>query len=413
MPIIRLPVPGEVPVAMLSTTEFPEPAGDSAVIGVSTYAARADHVHPKQEIDISDKLSITNPQPPGTANPGINLLAAREDHVHPNNLSDIVPQGPGTANAGTSNESSRSDHVHPRQIIDVDINTAPIKTTTVFDDFIPLIDSQSNNSLKRVKIINSIRQKLYTNLNLYVRKDGNDSNDGLTNTSGGAFLTIQTAINRSSWYDYNGFNIVINVGDGTYVESLTIYNGMQVGLGTLFIQGNTTTPANVSIRNNTAAATINIAKGGTKLYLRSLKLANDGTGHCLFVQNSSICDLQSVDFGIGGASGNTIHILSRGHTNIFGNYNVTAGAVRHLHADMGGVIEITTGVVSVTGNFSGQFAFADMNGTIYASGMTFTGSVTGQKYFAQGGGCIQTYTGNVNYFPGNSAGSLGVGGYYG
>lgn len=79
MPIIRLLAPGEVPVALLSTTELPKVPAETPVIGTSTYAARADHVHPEQELS---PLSMINPLPAGTASPGISLNVSREDHVH-------------------------------------------------------------------------------------------------------------------------------------------------------------------------------------------------------------------------------------------------------------------------------------------------------------------------------------------
>jgi hypothetical protein len=58
----------------------------------------------------------------------------------------------------------------------------------------------------------------------YVRRDGNDSNDGLTDSSGGAKLTIQAGYNLLSAGDTLNVN-GDNVGDGTYAEDLVLDNG--------------------------------------------------------------------------------------------------------------------------------------------------------------------------------------------
>ncbi|MCK4640456.1 MAG: right-handed parallel beta-helix repeat-containing protein [Candidatus Marinimicrobia bacterium] len=70
----------------------------------------------------------------------------------------------------------------------------------------------------------------------YVRTDGNDGNDGLANTSAGAWLTISYAIVQVSDDD------IINVADGTYTitETITVDKGIT-------ITGNTITPENVLV----------------------------------------------------------------------------------------------------------------------------------------------------------------------
>jgi hypothetical protein len=70
--------------------------------------------------------------------------------------------------------------------------------------------------------------KLSGNLTIYVRTDGNDSNNGLTNSAGGAFATIQGAWNAIfGLYDPAGFTITIQLGiTGTYAgAAFSGYNG--------------------------------------------------------------------------------------------------------------------------------------------------------------------------------------------
>lgn len=78
------------------------------------------------------------------------------------------------------------------------------------------------------------------NATYYVRTDGSDSNTGLVDSSGGAFLTVQHAIDVIKSYDWGGYFVTIQIGAGTFSETVSI-NGLQfVGLGGLTITGTLT-----------------------------------------------------------------------------------------------------------------------------------------------------------------------------
>ena len=55
-----------------------------------------------------------------------------------------------------------------------------------------------------------------------MRTDGSDSNTGLANTSGGAFLTLQKAWNAILTLDLNGFTVTVQIGDGTYTAGVSM-----------------------------------------------------------------------------------------------------------------------------------------------------------------------------------------------
>jgi hypothetical protein len=421
MPIIRLLAPGEVPVALLATTEVPLAPATSGVVGTSDYAARADHVHPEQELN---PLGVANPLAPGTATPGISTNVSREDHVHPLQtvpaLSNNNPLSPGTAAPGTSSESARSDHVHPLQtVLTVDQETvaAAAKTTPVSADLLPLVDSAASNTLKKLSISDllvylNIRPRLTANLTLYVRADGNDNNNGLTNTSGGAFLTIQKAVNVALSYDLNSFNLTIQVGSGTY--SAVYVGAPPVGFGNLSLVGNTTTPSSVVITSSTAH-TIQVDNGG-RVNVSGFRLTNTGSNLAnILAASQSITIINgNMEFGSTTSSGNHIYSVFSGNIFLNSNYSIVGGGSSHWAADRGGNVMCNSRTITLIGTpaFAGQFAFADINGSMGVSGNTFSGAATGTRYYAQGGGVIQTYGGGANYFPGSVAGSVGTGGYY-
>lgn len=79
------------------------------------------------------------------------------------------------------------------------------------------------------------REILTANRTYYVRTDGNDANDGLTNSSGGSFLTWQHAVDVAKTLDLSGYTVTIRDGTGgTYAENVEIKN--IVG-GTLVLEG--------------------------------------------------------------------------------------------------------------------------------------------------------------------------------
>ena len=85
------------------------------------------------------------------------------------------------------------------------------------------------------------REILAANRTYFVRTDGNDNNDGLTNTAGGAFLTIQKAIDVVASLDCSIYFPTIQIADGDYSNQSTIILKDPISIsGALNIKGNTT-----------------------------------------------------------------------------------------------------------------------------------------------------------------------------
>jgi hypothetical protein len=123
--------------------------------------------------------------------------------------------------------------------------------TTAAAAFDALKQTATTSATGVVQLGTHVRERLTANRTYYVRTDGSDSNNGLTDSAGGAFLTIQKAIDTVASIDLGPFNVTIQVRAGTYTSGATV-TGPWLGSGTVTLLGDTATPSNVviSVTNN-------------------------------------------------------------------------------------------------------------------------------------------------------------------
>ncbi|GAC1042245.1 hypothetical protein [Rhizobium sp. No.120] len=243
---------------------------------------------------------------------------------------------------------------------------------------------------------------------LYVRTDGNDANDGLTNSPSGAFATIQAAANTAlTRYNAAGSSVVIQVGDGTYTAGLNL---LRSGIVNITLQGNPSTPANCVINTSGDTITASIA---SRLVISGFRLLSSG-GTTMTAFDGSSIRFSNIDFG---ATLNA-HIFSAQNSFIVadGNYSVSGAAAVHALALTNSTISIGGRTITFTGgtqNYNQQFVHAN-NGTITADGMTFSGAgvVVGPRYLSEVSGLIYTAGAGANYLPGSIAGSTATNGLY-
>lgn len=255
----------------------------------------------------------------------------------------------------------------------------------------------------------TIRIRLTGNTTFYVATTGNDGNSGLA--IGTPWLTLQHAwdiINGT--YDLAGWTATVQVANGTYTAGLSAGRAM-VGGNSISFVGNTGTPASCLI--NITAGNCFTATGGASLTLSGFKFQASGTGtngQALATAYGGAITFSLCDFGVCG----NIHInsTSGGPIQVQGNYTISGSALTHISSSSGsfacGAVTVTlTGTPAFT-----TFAAAASLGFIYAVGVTYTGSATGQRYSSTKNALIDTNGGGASYFPGNSAGSIATQGLY-
>lgn len=257
-----------------------------------------------------------------------------------------------------------------------------------------------------------MREVLTAARTYYVRTDGSDSNTGLVNSAGGAFLTVQKAINVIATLDNGGYDITIQIADGTYTG--TIVTAACLGNGQVIIQGNSGTPTNVviSVTSNNA---ITHNATPTVYQIKNLKVTTTTSGNCIITNSAgAYLIISGVDFG--SSAGAHIAALSRSKIGFSGNYTVSGGATYHWYSDQQSQLTPNGRTVTFSNSptFSVNFAFAGEISDIYCLGMTFTNkaTVTATRYNVIANSVIQTNGGGATYLPGGTAGSTASGGQY-
>ncbi|BCG85338.1 hypothetical protein MesoLj113c_14480 [Mesorhizobium sp. 113-3-9] len=308
------------------------------------------------------------------------------------------------------------------------------KTTPVDADEVSLFDSAASYVLKRLTWANVkaalktyfdtlytstalVRREVLTaNRTYYVRVDGSDSNTGLVNSAGGAFLTIQKAIDVVGALDISIYTVTIQVGDGTYTGGVAL-NGPWVGLGTVILQGNASTPTNVVISTASGVVPVSLTNKAT-LTLRNMKLQNAGgsASNIRVTTGAIITPTTGLHFGATGYA--CIDARAGGLVNasfLSANWTITTSVPRFLSITEGSLCSARFVTINVSGSYAwaSQFAEVASAGLLNIDGVTWniTGTPTGKRYaVSQNGLCITG--GGASYFPGDVAGTTSTQGQY-
>lgn len=297
------------------------------------------------------------------------------------------------------------------EVTAANIHAAPSKATPVDADELGLSDSAASWGLKKLTFANlkavllayfkgEFREKLTAPRTYYVRTDGSDSNSGLSNSSGGAFLTTQKAIDAASALDNGGHNITIQHGPGTHTGSAVAKTF--VGSGTMILMGDLSTPANCSWVVS-AGVVFSVPDGVVGEYLiQGFSIASN-SNVCMAVGRGGTLKFSNLEFGASIG-----HIATNGGLcKAVGNYAIKGGAVYHATAAYNGSIQISGVTVTLTGTpaFSMFFARAEVASTISAYSNTFSGSATGTRYIVADNSVIFVNGAGATYLPGNAAGT--------
>ena len=260
------------------------------------------------------------------------------------------------------------------------------------------------------------REVLTANRTYYIRTDGSDSNSGLTNTSGGAFLTPQKFYDTVTKLDKNGFDVTGKLASGTYTVTTSTLLKSGEGEGRVILEGDTTTPSNVLLTTSsdlTPNGAILYAYGQTSIHLiRGIKFTSTGStsfrNHAIFTRANSILEFEACDFGaLAGTFSQHLRADTDGKIYGVGNYTVSGGAYSHWGSTANGKLFISGVTVTLSGTpaFGDSWAIANRQSIMQVATNTFTGSATGKRYSVSELSMIFVNGAGATYLPGNTSGT--------
>lgn len=253
------------------------------------------------------------------------------------------------------------------------------------------------------------RELLTANRTYYVRTDGSDSNNGLANTSGGAFLTLQHAYDViAGTLDLGGYTVTIQGGNTpAFTSGLSIAQPWTGGGAvTLDVGGGSITLAGDNIAVTTVLPGI--------FKVQNVSFGTSSASHIFHGGVGNLTIGSGVTFGAAGF--HMVAYATGAIINVGANTTISGGAAAHYYAANGGLINDVSHTITVSANItiSTGFAFAN-TGIIQGFSNTYSlgaFSVTGPRYLSKLNGVVFVNGGGANYFPGNSAGSTATGGQY-
>ncbi len=249
----------------------------------------------------------------------------------------------------------------------------------------------------------------------YVSTAGSDSTgDG---SSAAPWATIQKAADFLAEYvDAAGFTITIQLATaGTYNGAVSFSKPIAgVGNGNpVVILGSVGSGASYIVQNTSGTA---LSSSASVVEISGLTIIGTGSMAAACITASTTGGIIKIGAGVifGATQGTHMLAYYGGFINVEASYTISGGGTIHCSAASGGIIlftQLITVTVSGTPAFSSYFVTA-VAAAIDCRSVTFSGSATGTRYFANVGGTINTNGGGANYFPGNAAGSTANGGVY-
>jgi hypothetical protein len=255
----------------------------------------------------------------------------------------------------------------------------------------------------------------------FVRTDGNDANDGLTDSPGGAFLTWSGGFEKIiDTIDFNGHNVTMQAG-GSGVRVFAPASGTTVfphgrswqGAGELRLRGDPTTPSNVQLQA-TNAPTIYFS-GLLSGYVRieGFEISSNGDRG---IRNSAQGRVGIGSNKFGTCTSNAFGVEQVGAFIETIGDNEFAGDCNTLIDVDSGRVMLIAGNQTISGNRTFNFTVeCRFNGFLYSSvTWNVTGTVTATRFKVVDNSTIRLASGagGVTHFPGSAPGTVTSGGVY-
>ncbi len=288
------------------------------------------------------------------------------------------------------------------------------------DDFHFKVSPDGSNWYEGIRIARSngrvsfpsggAREVLTANRTYYVRlSDGSDANDGLSNTSGGAFKTVQKALDTVyGTLDIQTYDVSVRMAAGTCTEAVAVRT-RAIGSGRVFLIGDETTPGNCVLNGNDS---ITVTNGG-QIYVRGFRIKPSGTNRNGLYVNAGYSTIFFRNCEFETTSGGYHIFCSQGLIQADGPYAIVSGGHAHVFAKVTGAVNIDARTITISNTPAWVTAFAVVQQSQFSAvSASYAGSATGNRFSVTMNGVIVTNGAGTSAFPGDAAGTTATGGQY-
>lgn len=248
-------------------------------------------------------------------------------------------------------------------------------------------------------------------LNLYVRSDGDDSNDGLADSPERACLTLHGAYAKVFSYRavVPGVNVTLHIGPGTFQGGLLIDRGF---LGTCFER--------IYISGSGADSTIITGDNqccfqANKVYLivRNVMLSSvDAYSHLISHMGAYVVTHGTVK-AVGKTRGACFLCRPNSYMDVSGDaLYINASAEKFFFAEYNSHLRVSSVNTTLNGSVTSSTASCGRHGSLSMGPKNLSGMVTGRKFYIDTLSLLQTGGKGENYIPGTIAGYKGSGAIY-
>lgn len=310
-------------------------------------------------------------------------------------------------NTGASAMGIYASNVKPDgSIVEATINVAVDKNGKGYADA-PTPDPDSNSTNIATTEWCNNRFAHEGDLTIYVRKTGNDSNDGLSETT--AKLTINAAVKTARAYNIHSGTTKINIGEGIWNESIVIrgFNARSVSAQALTFIGAGIDKTIISANSTHTVLCTRLSS----LSMQDLTLENTSTDKIVVQCTTTAevillrCRLRG-NYTIALADANACIQFNACKLNSINNTSSSISSARNS------VIYVNN-ETEINGSFSSATMTAYLGGLISIDpSANITGNCIGTRYKVYKNGVIDSFGRGAEAIPGTIAGTVSTGGQY-
>ena len=247
---------------------------------------------------------------------------------------------------------------------------------------------------------------------LFIHTDGNDNNDGLTNTASGAFASVQRAIQEAYSVCPIQQNLDIMMSDGVYTGDI-LHDRPFWGGGIVTLRGNPLDRSAVTLTSTTTGPATIIMRRRTELAMADLKLKAGINKQNVTNLTRGLLFLTRVDLEIQGCQ-TALVTGDQGCIDMTGDSVFTGSGAGLSYCSSDSYQRLYAGNMTIANNPAYAYFIRSRSGSLVRCTFTFTGNAsTGCRYQIDANSVIDVVSGSpLTYLPGTRDGEITSGGRY-